>query len=94
MASGYIARKTPSPNADPACFFSTPARVPDKSHSDTRLSFSRSLKKEKFDTQSFNFKMKLSSTFVALGMLQAVLAQSIAPSPTESIGCEPHGDHW
>lgn len=19
---------------------------------------------------------------------------SIAPSPTESIGCEPHGDHW
>lgn len=38
--------------------------------------------------------MKFSSTFVAFGMLQAVLAQSIAPSPTESIGCEPHGDHW
>ena len=19
---------------------------------------------------------------------------SIAPSPTESVGCEPHGDHW
>lgn len=38
--------------------------------------------------------MKLSSTLVAIGMLQVALAQSIAPSPTESIGCEPHGDHW
>jgi len=26
----------------------------------------------------------------ALGQRQATLA----PSPTESIGCEPHGDHW
>ncbi|CAI4213130.1 unnamed protein product [Parascedosporium putredinis] len=38
--------------------------------------------------------MKFTSTFALLGMLQAVLAQSLAPSPTESIGCEPHGDHW
>lgn len=41
-----------------------------------------------------NVNMKLSSTFVVLGMLQAVLAQSLAASPTESVGCEPHGDHW
>ncbi|PKS05975.1 hypothetical protein jhhlp_007808 [Lomentospora prolificans] len=38
--------------------------------------------------------MKVTSAVVLLGMLQAVLAQSLAPSPTESIGCQPHGDHW
>lgn len=21
-------------------------------------------------------------------------SESLAPSPTESVGCEPHGDHW
>ncbi|KEZ45731.1 hypothetical protein SAPIO_CDS1520 [Scedosporium apiospermum] len=38
--------------------------------------------------------MKLTATFVLFGMLQAVIAQSLAPSPTESIGCVPHEDHW
>ena len=23
-----------------------------------------------------------------------VAGQSAGPSPTESVGCEPHGDHW
>ena len=38
--------------------------------------------------------MKLTSAFFALGLVQAVLAESLGPSPTESVGCEPHGDHW
>ncbi|KAL2257049.1 hypothetical protein VTK26DRAFT_729 [Humicola hyalothermophila] len=31
-----------------------------------------------------------------LGLLSAALAQgeTLEPSPTESVGCEPHGDHW
>ncbi|KAG7293591.1 hypothetical protein NEMBOFW57_003644 [Staphylotrichum longicolle] len=31
-----------------------------------------------------------------LGLVSAVLGQAVtlAPSPTESVGCEPHGDHW
>ncbi|KAF5001124.1 hypothetical protein FGRMN_1235 [Fusarium graminum] len=37
--------------------------------------------------------MKTTTFAVALlGFLPAVMAQ--APSPTESVGCEPHGDHW
>ncbi|KAI9150180.1 hypothetical protein HJFPF1_09935 [Paramyrothecium foliicola] len=44
-----------------------------------------------------NFKMKTSTVLVAmLASLPLAFAQStdLAPSPTESIGCEPHGDHW
>ncbi|KAL1874943.1 hypothetical protein VTK73DRAFT_10312 [Phialemonium thermophilum] len=29
-----------------------------------------------------------------LAALPAALAQTLAPSPTESVGCQPHGDHW
>ncbi|KAK4446365.1 hypothetical protein QBC34DRAFT_469702 [Podospora aff. communis PSN243] len=29
-----------------------------------------------------------------LALSPFVLAQNLAPSPTESVGCEPHGDHW
>ncbi|KAK4151063.1 hypothetical protein C8A00DRAFT_36292 [Chaetomidium leptoderma] len=30
-----------------------------------------------------------------LGLVSAALGQeALAPSPTESVGCEPHGDHW
>lgn len=37
--------------------------------------------------------MKTTSFAVALlGLFPAIMAQ--APSPTESVGCEPHGDHW
>ncbi|RSL67935.1 hypothetical protein CEP54_003018 [Fusarium duplospermum] len=40
--------------------------------------------------------MKTTTFAVALlGLFPAVLAaETLAPSPTESIGCEPHGDHW
>ncbi|KAI8689407.1 hypothetical protein LRP88_14185 [Fusarium phalaenopsidis] len=40
--------------------------------------------------------MKTTTFAVALlGLFPAVLAaESLAPSPTESVGCEPHGDHW
>jgi hypothetical protein len=32
---------------------------------------------------------------VLLGLVSAALAQETpGPSPTESFGCEPHGDHW
>ncbi|AEO59560.1 hypothetical protein MYCTH_2307967 [Thermothelomyces thermophilus ATCC 42464] len=33
---------------------------------------------------------------VLLGLVSTALGQSqtLAPSPTESYGCEPHGDHW
>ncbi|KAL2150983.1 hypothetical protein VTH82DRAFT_6081 [Thermothelomyces myriococcoides] len=33
---------------------------------------------------------------VLLGLVSTALgqSQSLAPSPTESYGCEPHGDHW
>ncbi|KAF5664485.1 hypothetical protein FHETE_7076 [Fusarium heterosporum] len=37
--------------------------------------------------------MKTTTFAVALlGLLPTIFAQ--APSPTESVGCEPHGDHW
>ncbi|KAI6754044.1 hypothetical protein HG530_013220 [Fusarium avenaceum] len=37
--------------------------------------------------------MKTATFAVALlGLFPAIMAQ--APSPTESVGCEPHGDHW
>jgi hypothetical protein len=31
-----------------------------------------------------------------LGLLSSALAQttSLGPSPTESVGCVPHNDHW
>ncbi len=32
------------------------------------------------------------SYIALLGLGSVALAQD--PSPTESIGCEPHGDHW
>lgn len=35
--------------------------------------------------------MKLS---LLLALSPLVLAQTLAPSPAESIGCEAHGDHW
>ncbi|KAF4969421.1 hypothetical protein FSARC_3352 [Fusarium sarcochroum] len=40
--------------------------------------------------------MKTTTFAVALlGLFPAIFAQeTIAPSPTESVGCEPHGDHW
>ncbi|KAH7274746.1 hypothetical protein NW759_004740 [Fusarium solani] len=40
--------------------------------------------------------MKTTTFAVALlGLFPAVMAaESLAPSPTESVGCEPHGDHW
>ncbi|KAK4135894.1 hypothetical protein BT67DRAFT_440770 [Trichocladium antarcticum] len=36
------------------------------------------------------------SAAVLLGLVSAALAQAQTPgpSPTESVGCEPHGDHW
>lgn len=39
--------------------------------------------------------MKTSTFAVAIfGLMpMAAFAQSLAPSPTESVGCEPHGDH-
>lgn len=39
--------------------------------------------------------MKTATFAVALlGLFPAVFAETLAPSPTESTGCEPHGDHW
>ncbi|KAH7040585.1 uncharacterized protein B0I36DRAFT_344306 [Microdochium trichocladiopsis] len=35
-----------------------------------------------------------SATVLALLAASLAGAQTLAPSPTESIGCEPHGDHW
>ncbi|KAL1976350.1 hypothetical protein VTN31DRAFT_2632 [Thermomyces dupontii] len=37
--------------------------------------------------------MKISAV-VAAFMASVALAQTLPPSPTESVGCEPHGDHW
>ncbi|KPI43180.1 uncharacterized protein AB675_6885 [Cyphellophora attinorum] len=44
------------------------------------------------------------TTFILVGLLNLAAAQTtdstttstaaLEPSPTESIGCEPHGDHW
>ena len=33
-------------------------------------------------------------TLALLGLATAALGQTLAPSPTESVGCTPHGDHW
>ncbi|KAK3395795.1 hypothetical protein B0T20DRAFT_45618 [Sordaria brevicollis] len=39
--------------------------------------------------------MKLSTVApFLLGFVHTALAQSLPPSPTASVGCEPHGDHW
>ncbi|KAI6783637.1 uncharacterized protein J7T54_005666 [Emericellopsis cladophorae] len=40
--------------------------------------------------------MKFSAAVLGLGLASFTLAQTDAagPSPTESVGCEPHGDHW
>ncbi|KAK3497895.1 uncharacterized protein B0T23DRAFT_394091 [Neurospora hispaniola] len=39
--------------------------------------------------------MKLSTVApFLLCSVHTALAQSLAPSPTASVGCEPHGDHW
>lgn len=35
----------------------------------------------------------ITSACLAL-LATAGAAKSLVPSPTESIGCEPHGDHW
>lgn len=37
--------------------------------------------------------MKLSIFLIAL-MTSVSSAQDPGPSPTASVGCEPHGDHW
>lgn len=34
------------------------------------------------------------ATIAALAFIPLSLAQDAGPSPSESIGCEPHGDHW
>ncbi|GAW27058.1 hypothetical protein SAMD00023353_6500520 [Rosellinia necatrix] len=34
------------------------------------------------------------ATFVAIFAATWALAQTLPPSPTASVGCEPHGDHW
>ncbi|KAM7198908.1 hypothetical protein V8F20_005975 [Naviculisporaceae sp. PSN 640] len=38
--------------------------------------------------------MKTSAVIYVFGLALPALAQELAPSPTQSIGCEPHGDHW
>jgi hypothetical protein len=40
--------------------------------------------------------MKASQIITLLGFLGAAAAQDVdpGPSPTASVGCEPHGDHW
>ncbi|KAK0613563.1 hypothetical protein B0T14DRAFT_526498 [Immersiella caudata] len=38
--------------------------------------------------------MKISAILSLLGLALSSLAQELAPSPTESIGCVPHDDHW
>lgn len=35
-----------------------------------------------------------SPAVVALFAVSSALAQTLPPSPTASVGCEPHGDHW
>ncbi|RYP63147.1 hypothetical protein DL769_007058 [Monosporascus sp. CRB-8-3] len=35
-----------------------------------------------------------STAFAALLAAALAAAQSLPPSPTASVGCEPHGDHW
>jgi hypothetical protein len=43
-----------------------------------------------------NPKMKTVFAFILFSRLSlsGVLAQTLPPSPTASVGCEPHGDHW
>lgn len=46
---------------------------------------------------SRKIKMKaIAYAAVLLGLVSTALGQTetLAPSPTESYGCEPHGDHW
>lgn len=38
--------------------------------------------------------MKSTTCLALFGLISGALAQSLAPSPTESFGCEPHDDHW
>ncbi|KAK4113177.1 hypothetical protein N656DRAFT_828859 [Canariomyces notabilis] len=39
--------------------------------------------------------MKYLSAILVLGLgVISAVAQELAPSPTESVGCVPHGDHW
>ncbi|KAK4679726.1 hypothetical protein QC764_206695 [Podospora pseudoanserina] len=38
--------------------------------------------------------MKTLSAAIILALSAFAAAQELAPSPTESVGCEPHGDHW
>ncbi|KAK0667036.1 hypothetical protein QBC41DRAFT_396708 [Cercophora samala] len=38
--------------------------------------------------------MKTFSAAIILALSAFSAAQELAPSPTESVGCEPHGDHW
>ncbi|KAK0739363.1 hypothetical protein B0T21DRAFT_362482 [Apiosordaria backusii] len=38
--------------------------------------------------------MKTFSATIILALSAFTAAQELAPSPTESVGCEPHGDHW
>ncbi|KAH8885364.1 hypothetical protein GQ53DRAFT_751337 [Thozetella sp. PMI_491] len=33
-------------------------------------------------------------SLAAVFLLSGAMAQTLAPSPTESVDCEPHGDHW
>lgn len=35
-----------------------------------------------------------SSTVPVTSSAQGEVSESLAPSPTESVGCHPHGDHW
>lgn len=48
------------------------------------------------DTISHSNMKPVASAAALLGLVSAVLSQAETPgpSPTESIGCEPHGDHW
>lgn len=40
-------------------------------------------------------KMKATTVSVALlSLVSTAIAQTLPPAPTESVGCEPHGDHW
>lgn len=38
--------------------------------------------------------MKTFQLFAVAGLVALAAAQEAGPSPTESVGCEPHGDHW
>ncbi|KAM0269057.1 hypothetical protein ACHAQH_009835 [Verticillium albo-atrum] len=38
--------------------------------------------------------MKAAQILALMGLASVSVAQSLPPAPTESVGCEPHGDHW